>query len=139
MVHSISDILKTSTILGASWGAASGVANWLGHSITHVGFLHSVGFGVVFGISTTVAIAILNKMQVSNKSVHAGVACGIGAGLAYSVSAAAAALGFAAAPITVPGAILLAASSLSLSILFGMAIEISKECCEEHCEGICDN
>ena len=115
--RTLSEAIGLAASCGVWAGATSGVANWLGHSFTQVSFLHSVGYGAVLGISSVITLTILDKLNISNSHIRIGFTTLFGGAAAYVASAAAAALGIVAAPITVSGAVVLVVSTVALSVL----------------------
>lgn len=126
---SISNLLKTAEFaIPASLG--SGAVSWLGRSITNAGFLHGLGFGAVVGAITWAVTPILEK-KFDNVAISLGISTVLGGAVAYGLSAGAAALGIVAAPITVPGALILTISSLAFG-LFGLFVEdYIGDCCKK--------
>jgi hypothetical protein len=100
---------------GIGNGLVAGLTSWLGHSITNVGFLHGFGFGAVAAAISYVAYPIINK-QITNKPLAFGLSLTLGGAAGYGASVGLAALGFAAAPITLAGAALCTGVLLALNI-----------------------
>lgn len=131
-------VIKNASCMGAFMGACSGTANFLGRTITHsgIGVVHGIGFGVAFGAASSLTAFFLRKAGVKG-ALNFGLSVGAGTAAAYGASAAAASLGFVAAPITVPGAIALTASALALGIIISFAQAVIKDqCCPDNNEEI---
>jgi hypothetical protein len=106
---------KEMTRFGIGYGGVTAMTTWLAHSITKVGLLHGFGFGAVAGVVTVLAYGIINKPESIPLSLGLSITVGGATGLA--ASGATAALGFAAAPITLSGAALCTGVLLTQIIL----------------------
>ena len=116
-------VIKNASVMGSFMGACSGTANFLGRTITHsgIGVVHGIGYGVAFGAASSLTAFFLRKVGINDYYINFGLSVGAGTAAAYGASAAAASLGLVAAPITIPGAIALTASSLALGIIINFA------------------
>lgn len=99
----------------------SGVVSWLGRSITNAGFLQGFGFGAVT-IGTVALVQPHVEKVIKHKLLSLAVSAAAGGALAYGASAAAAAIGIVAAPITLTGALILTVSSIAFASL-GFKVE----------------
>lgn len=129
------DFKNTATLAGimaATSTITAGVAQLAGHSI---GLLNGAGFGLVQGVITYVASNHMPKClpDIFRSSPVAMVAGGLAA---FGASHAVAALGFIAAPISVPAAIVLTVTNIALPYLCVLAV---KSCCAKTNENTNNN
>lgn len=80
-------------------------------------FWHGFGFGAVASLTSFVAMTALAKMGVDNEPIRLVLSHVVGGSVALGVTVGLASLGVMAAPISVPGAIILTASNLAFDIL----------------------
>lgn len=113
------------TLTGGIAGLGAGTASWIGYSVTQVGFATGFGLGAVGGVSALIASTIFEKLGFEKGFLHLAASTVVAGAAIYGASAGAAALGFIAAPVTVPTAIILTVSSIGAFIIFGFA----SECC----------
>src|SRR5262245_27074690 len=110
-------VYNSALLYGVAFGVSSTVVNWLGHSITHIGFLLSFCFGVVSGITIPLTQILVKKMGIQNDWANIGIRTCLSGAVAYGASTLAAAIGLVASPISIPGALLLTISSIALYVI----------------------
>ena len=110
-------------IMGTVSAGAAAAASYLGRSVVQVSVAQGFGVGILAGAATVIAFNLFEKAD-ANLGSNLGLAGIVGLSLCagsaftYGASAAAAAVGIAAAPITVSGAILLTVAS-SVGLIAG--------------------
>lgn len=119
---------KTACNVGAGLAMIStvtaGVARLAGYSI---GLLNGAGFGFIQGTITKLA---LDKMpEICPQKLRGPLSLAVGGLTAFGASHAVAALGFIAAPISVPAAIILTVVNVALPLL---CLSAYKSCCAKN-------
>ena len=80
-------------------------------------FWHGFGFGAVASLTNFVAFSVLAKLGVNNDAARLVMGHALGGAAAFGITVGLASLGVMAAPISVPGAIILTACNLAFDIL----------------------
>lgn len=99
-------------LVAGSTAAATAATSFFGRAITHVSFAHGFGVGLLAVPATLTAFYLFDKAGIKNMWANAALSFGAGALVTYAASATAVALGIAAAPITIPGALAITAASV---------------------------
>lgn len=104
---------KAIGIIAGGTVATTAAASFLGRSITQVSFAHGFGVGILAVPAIFVAMTLFEKAGVNNYWAKAALSFGTVTAVTYGASAAAAALGIVAAPITLTGALAMTAASIT--------------------------